>query len=99
MGERERATAALSPSVRLRARDRCDMDSCVAALRRGQPYVHTGSEAALVAVRASGVKLCALGRDGLALTEAGYDCAVRPKEPSTQVRARVCPVRARCERR
>jgi hypothetical protein len=51
----------------------------------GQPCVHTGSEMAQAAVRASGVKLCALGRDGLALTEAGYDCTVLPKEPSTQV--------------
>jgi uroporphyrinogen-III synthase len=46
--------------------------------------VRTGAEAARAAVKASGVKLCALGRDALALTEAGYSCAVTPQESSTQ---------------
>lgn len=46
--------------------------------------LHDGAEAARAAVKASGVKLCALGRDALALTEAGYSCAVTPQESSTQ---------------
>lgn len=44
-----------------------------------------GAERAQEAVSRSGVRFCALGKDGAALLEAGYPCDVLPTEPSTQV--------------
>mmetsp|Transcript_16947 Transcript_16947/g.23406 ORF Transcript_16947/g.23406 Transcript_16947/m.23406 type:complete len:351 (+) Transcript_16947:77-1129(+) len=56
----------------------------IAAVLSRLKHVYKGAEEAQAAVTASGVKFCALGRDGQALTDAAFPCHITPTEASTQ---------------